>query len=825
MLTSQKNSMLGEVFMKGSKFFIREMAFKVMYSELLFEGFLSLTAFRSYCAEPMPYLLRRLLEVRMILEELSSQTIKKSPMLTEAYGRSVYKCPIIGCTRFFRGFATRHKRDEHLKGHERNHRCTEMGCDYVELGFVSKGDLNKHVQLCHDTTAEDFIFPNVRPVSTNKALKDAIDRDDVLAIRDICDAQTVHTIGETGFLLQAVKKKSFNAAMVVMELLGTTSELDHQDKKGRTALHEAVVEVEFESLLQEIFQTDVDFQPKDNHGETPLARALTGGHFHAVRMFLSTDKIDLESCSTSYEPFMIGVVLAAAAGQDDIIQSIFNVSVARVPVSGLSRWISHALKKAAFQNHESTVALILELSQNLGIEKHYRGLLQEGSNYGLETMKKLVMVDPRIQVKGRSSIEELIGAAERGDIATVISLLRKGADINHKLEDLPTALAAATSSNQLSMMKLLLDKGAKVDAQGGNGGIPLGTASSKGHVAAIQLLLENGANPDQGIYPASYEGQNAVIELLLDKGAHINAHGLHGDALNAACYRGHEATVKLLLSHGAGIYARGEIADVAFGAAWSIEQEEYAQLKLQGSGGPNDVGLYSALCVAFKKDHRYLVQLLIEKLEKGAETVERRLGKYSRALGKACAAPKGDLETIQALLQSGADPNYGSFRALQTACARGKQDVVQLLLEHGADVNGRDGNKPTALIKAAVYGHENIVKLLLKQGAEVDAWSAYGCGAGGTALVAACSSLADKSVVQMLLDNGADSNIYVATNTSSVNALSMACLQRENEEVVRMLLESGADVNANSGKALKNASRKGNDAIVQLLLQYGAKEM
>lgn len=770
----------------------------------------------------MPYLLRRLLEVRMILEELSSQTIKKSPMLTEAYGISVYKCPIIRCTRFFRGFATRHERDEHFKGHERNHRCTEKGCDYVELGFVSEGDLNKHVQLCHNATSEDFIFPNVRPVSTNKALKDAIDRDDVVAIRDICDAQTVRTIGETGFLLQAAKKKSFNAAMVVMELLGTTSEVGHQDKKGRTALHEAVEGVEFESLLVEILKMEVDFQPKDIYGRTPLAKALTGGHFHAARMLLSMDGIRFESCSRGPGPFTTGVSLAAAAGQDDIIQGIFAVSVARVPILELSNWISAKLRIAARNNHESTVALILELSQNLGMEKHYRGMLQDGSHYGLETMKKLVMVDPRIKVKGRSSIEELIGAAERGDIATVISLLRKGADINHEYEDLPTALAAASSSNQLSMMKLLLGKGAKVDAQGGKWVTPIGTACSKGHVAAIQLLLENGADPDQGIYPASSKGQNAVIELLLDKGAHVNAHGLHGDALNAACYRGHEATVKLLLSHGAGIYTRGEIADVDFGETWSSEQEEHAWLNSQGRGTPSDRGLYSALCVACRKGHRYLVQLLIEKLEEGAETVGR-LGKYSRALVNACDG-NGGLETVQALLQSGADPNYGFSRALQRACFWGKQDVVELLLEHGADVNGRDGSERTALIQAIFHGSENVVKLLLKQGAEIDAWSTDGFF--GTALIAACWSLASKSMVQLLLENGAGINEQGPyTNSNHNSALSMACLQRENEEVVRMLLESGADVNANSRKPLKNASCEGNVAIVQLLLQYGAKEM
>ena len=732
----------------------------------------------------MPYLLHRLLEVREILEEFSSHAIKESPILTDAYGITLYKCPIKRCSRFSHGFATRHSRDEHLKGHERTHKCTYQGCDYSELGFASEGDLNKHVELCHGTKSEGFIFPNMLPVSTSKALKDAIDRDDGSAIRDICDAQRVHTIRDTGFLLQAIKKKSVNAAMVVMELLGTTGEVCHQDQNGRTALHEAVVEVEFETLLQEILKLDVHLQPKDIDGVTPLAKALDGGHFHAVRIFLSTDKIDLKSCSTSYDPFMNGVLLAAAAGQDDIIQSIFAVSVASVPVSRRSRWISDSLKKAAFQKHESTVTLILELGQELGIKKHFKGILKEHLHTGLETKTRLLM--ERFGGKGGNPDNEFRRAAERGDVAAVLNLLEKGVNINYGSTALPTALAVASSSNQLSMMKLLLDKKAKVDARGGKWATALGAASSKGQIAAIQLLLEHGADPDYGIYSASCKGQNAIIELLLEKGGNINAHGGLGDALSAACSGGHETTVNLLLSHRAGIYARGEIADVEFGEAWSLEQEEDARLIPRGCGSPNDRGLYSALCVACKNGHGEIVQLLIYVLEKNAETEGQLLGKYSSALDKACAAPKGDLDTVQALLECGADPNYGSSRALQTACVRGKQDIIELLLEYGADVNGRDGNKPTALIKAALWEHENVVELLLKQGADVNAWSTH--DAYCTALIAACSSTANQSLVQLLL-------------------------------------EGGADVNMGLGEALKSAYRGGNNAIVQLLLWHGAKEM
>ncbi len=754
-------------------------------------------------------------------------------MLTEAYGRSLYKCPITRCTRFFSGFTTRHQRDKHLKGHERNHKCLAKGCDYSELGFASEGELSRHVQLCHSTSFEDFTFPNVRPISIGKVLNDAIDRDDPLAIRDICDAQTVHTIGETGFLLRAIKKKSFNAAMVVMELLGTTSEVGHRDKKGRTALHEAVVDVEFKTLLQEILQTDVDFQTKDDHGETPLSDALRGGHFHAVRMLLSIDEVDLFSCSNTHKPFKAGVSLAAAAGQDDIIQSIFAVSVARAPVRELSKWISAVLNSAAFHSHESTVALILKLCQGLGMEKHYRGMLQEELPKGLEAVKKLLMkraVDPEPEVdeKGKTQSCKLQKAAGTGDIATVTRLLEKGADINYNRHNSLPALTYASRKGNLTMMKLLLDNGAGVDAHGGEWRTtPLGAASSQGHIEAIQLLLQNGANADHGIYPASLNGHNAIIELLLKNGARINAHEDRGDALNAASSKGHDATVELLLRNRAGIYARGEIADIEFGETWSKEQEDYVIDKRHQR--PSRIffntGLYIAVCVACENGHGYIVQLLLEKLEKAAETEVQLLGKYSSALNSACARRKGDLKTVQALLRSGADHTYKSKVALRSACFAGNQDIAQLLLEHGANVNGRDRSGTTPLMEAASSDYKDIVRLLLNHGADINAQSTrYG---SGTALIAACSSHPKQiSMVKLLLQNCADPNKRgLDTTADNDSALSVASLWDDNVVVVRLLLDNGANVNIGSGKALKIASRQRNTAIVQILLEYGAKEL
>lgn len=730
-------------------------------------------------------------------------------MFTEAYGRFAFKCPIIRCPRFFDGFATQHQRDKHLKSHSRTHKCLEKTCDYSELGFVSRKELIEHAQICHVTPSEDITFPNARPRSTCIALMDAIDRDDDMAVRDICDPGFVETVSETGFLLRAVKKRSLKAATVIIELLGNPSEVSHRDKKGRTVLHEAAIEVQCETLLQEILKVTVDFEPRDLDGETPLSKALTAGCFQAVRLLLSTYDFSLNTSTRVKEGFKNGVLLAAAAGLDDIIQSIFAVAVAQIPISGLWEWIAAALNNAAFYTHKSTVALILKLNQALGIEKHYRGMLKENLLNGLEIMTKLLMKnpkDPELEVNGKdknSSHKTLRSAAERGGSVAVMALLENGADIDYGSRSLPTALAAASSNNQLSMMRLLLDKGAKVDAYGGKWVSPLGAASSRGQVAAVRLLIDNGADPDDGIYPASQEGKTAVIELLLGKGARVNAHGDLGDALNAACYNGYKGTTKVLLLNRAGIYAQGEIADFEFGQAWSRDQEEHISQVFQNVNfTQRRRGLYSALCVACSQGRHNLVPLLMKQLESGAQTKGQSSGKYSTALYKA-SQRRDSLGTVELLLRSGADPNYQSEQALQDACFLGNEKIVQLLLDNGADVNGRFENRGTALINAVHSKETDILKLLLRKGANVNAQSPSKFS--GTALITACSD-SNKLMIQLLLEHGADVNIRVPdADPRYVSALSAAsCLG--NTEVVRMLLENGADVSAESGYALVVAS-------------------
>nr|XP_020643383.1 ankyrin repeat domain-containing protein 54 [Pogona vitticeps] len=88
------------------------------------------------------------------------------------------------------------------------------------------------------------------------------------------------------------------------------------------------------------------------------------------------------------------------------------------------------------------------------------------------------------------------------------------------------------------------------------------------------------------------------------------------------------------------------------------------------------------------------------------------------------AANSNDLETVQQLLDDGADPCAADDKgrtALHFASCNGNNHIVQLLLDHGADPNQRDGLGNTPLHLAACTNHVPVITTLLRGGARVDA--------------------------------------------------------------------------------------------------------
>ncbi|KAM8934125.1 BRCA1-associated RING domain protein 1 [Pelodytes ibericus] len=93
------------------------------------------------------------------------------------------------------------------------------------------------------------------------------------------------------------------------------------------------------------------------------------------------------------------------------------------------------------------------------------------------------------------------------------------------------------------------------------------------------------------------------------------------------------------------------------------------------------------------------------------------------------ASIKGDLQGVEDLLKSGANPNVkdnAGWTPLHEACNHGHTKVVELLLQHQVRVNTAGYQNDTPLHDASRNGHAAIVQLLLNHGASPDAVNIFG---------------------------------------------------------------------------------------------------
>ena len=159
----------------------------------------------------------------------------------------------------------------------------------------------------------------------------------------------------------------------------------------------------------------------------------------------------------------------------------------------------------------------------------------------------------------------LLYAAYHGDTATVHALLDAGEDADEQPDRRGwTALTRAVDGGHREIVDTLLRAGADVNHRAGNGNTPLMRAAMYGRTEIARALLEAGADPHAedisgatALMYASARGSPEIVRMLIGEGVEVDAERLLGEtALTEAVENGHPEIVRLLIAAGADVNHR-----------------------------------------------------------------------------------------------------------------------------------------------------------------------------------------------------------------------------------------------------------------------------
>lgn len=165
-----------------------------------------------------------------------------------------------------------------------------------------------------------------------------------------------------------------------------------------------------------------------------------------------------------------------------------------------------------------------------------------------------------------ASGEDLISAAEDGELEEVVRLLDSGEDVNYSpqgdLADQTSPLTAAIAGEHEGVTRVLLSRGADVNQFGQGNGTPLMHAALNGDAVLVKDLIQKGADVNaqrrgvltgsSAIHWAVQRGSLDVLRILLQSGAKVSELNDRSDTpLMLAIEAERLDLVRLLLKSGA----------------------------------------------------------------------------------------------------------------------------------------------------------------------------------------------------------------------------------------------------------------------------------
>ena len=456
-------------------------------------------------------------------------------------------------------------------------------------------------------------FSNLKSRSTQEALEDAIDKDDGQAVRSLClELLDQPNYKSTGLTARAVRKKSINAAHVLIELLSDFGDVISKDKNGNEALFYAAKQgcTDIVKLILEKCGPNKPYPRRQML--KPLGAAVSAGHIDIIHtMIAHNNSYSYEGSASNesrlYAEELVPLAVAVQTDQEDVLRLLLeNQSV----LYSMPCQIRIALLAAQSKRSKTFLRMLLMKAHELNAKSYFskkeKATFENGVDAAVDYF--LTRGNGKIKSDGGTVNNLLQRAAFDGKHEDINRLLDRGAGIDHARSNYGTALQAAATNGHESTIRLLLDRGASVNVVGGTYGTALSAAVVGGHRTIIHTLFEAGARHDaaveskvekcdlpytarwescQGWLPlhfAANERHADIVRLLIEKGASVRyatpqevCTALHRAVLlpvypgerKMASQRVDEynaksiSIIQLLLSHGAYVNARDHLGNTA----------------------------------------------------------------------------------------------------------------------------------------------------------------------------------------------------------------------------------------------------------------------
>lgn len=192
----------------------------------------------------------------------------------------------------------------------------------------------------------------------------------------------------------------------------------------------------------------------------------------------------------------------------------------------------------------------------------------------------------------------LIEAAQNGDYKAVEALLKAGADVHAKNEQVGTVLMCAVQEGHTETAELLLKHGADVNAKTNDGWTALTWANS---AEVAELLLKHGADVNAksnygytALMCAAEQGRKEVVNILISYGANVNARTHNGMTalMEAADYENDDKASEIVSTLiEAGAHVNTTMSIDAFVKGWGAVQGWSAVMFAEYQGNNKTVSI------------------------------------------------------------------------------------------------------------------------------------------------------------------------------------------------------------------------------------------